>query len=53
MSEKTYLKESPNNRVQRAGHDKVHDRGRVTAGPTQVMRARVLDELRPVADAGR
>jgi hypothetical protein len=44
---------SPNNRVQRAGRDKVHGRGRVSAASIQVMRARVLNELRPVADAGR
>jgi hypothetical protein len=44
---------SPNNRVQRAGSDKVHGRGRVVVTPTQVMCARVLNELRPVADAGR
>jgi hypothetical protein len=44
---------SPNNRVQRAVRDKVLDRGRINATPLQVMRARVLNELRPVADAGR
>jgi hypothetical protein len=42
-----------NNRVQRAVRDKVHSRGRVTATPFQVMRARALNELRPVADAKR
>jgi hypothetical protein len=44
---------SPNNRVQRAVQDKVLGRGRVNAAPIQVIRARVLNELRPVADAGR
>jgi hypothetical protein len=44
---------SPNNRVQRAVRDKVLGRGRVDATPIQVMCARVLNELRPVADAGR
>jgi hypothetical protein len=43
----------PNNRVQRAVRYKVHGRGRVSATPNQVMCARVLNELRPVADAGR
>jgi hypothetical protein len=44
---------SPNNRVQRAVRDKVHGRGRGNATPDQVMCARVLNELRPVADAKR
>jgi hypothetical protein len=44
---------SHNNRVQRAVKDKVHGRGRVIVAPLQVMCARVLHELRPVADAGR
>jgi hypothetical protein len=43
----------PNNRVQRAVRDKVPGRGRINAEPNQVMRARVLNELWPVADAGR
>jgi hypothetical protein len=44
---------APNNRVQRAVPNKVHGRGRVNISPNQIMRARVLNELRPVADAGR
>jgi hypothetical protein len=44
---------SPNNRVQRAGHDKVHGCGRVAATPNQVMCARVLNEPLTVAYAGR
>jgi hypothetical protein len=44
---------SPNNRVQRAVLDKVQGRGRINSTPNQVMHARVLNELRPVADAGR
>jgi hypothetical protein len=46
-------KTSPNNRVQRAVNDKVHGRGRGNVSPNQLKRARVLNELRPVADAGR
>jgi hypothetical protein len=42
-----------NNRVQRAVRDKVLGRGRVSATPVQVMSARVLNELRSVADANR
>jgi hypothetical protein len=42
-----------NNRVQRTVCNKVHGRGRVSATPVQVMCARVPNELRPVADAGR
>jgi hypothetical protein len=48
-----FLLRSPNNRVQRAVPNKVHGRGRVNVSPNQVMCARVLNELRPVADAGR
>jgi hypothetical protein len=44
---------SSNNRVQRAVIDKLLGRGRLVATPNQVMRARVLNELRPVADAKR
>jgi hypothetical protein len=43
----------PNNRVQRAVRDKVQGHGRIVAAPIQVMCARVLNELRPVADAKR
>jgi hypothetical protein len=47
------LSKSPNNRVQRAVRDKVHGHGRFVATPHQVICARVLNELRPVADAKR
>jgi hypothetical protein len=40
-----------NNRVQRAALDKLLGGGRLDAAPVQVMRARVQNELRPVADA--
>jgi hypothetical protein len=47
------VRTSPNNRVQRAGRDKVQGRGRLITVLEQVRHARVLNELRPVADAGR
>jgi hypothetical protein len=47
------MKGPPNNRVQRAVRDKVHGRGRFNVASFQVMCARVLTELRPVADASR
>jgi hypothetical protein len=39
--------------MQRSVNDKVQGRGRLLAVPFQVMRARALNELRPVADAKR
>jgi hypothetical protein len=44
---------SPNKRMQRAGHDKVHGRGRFGVVLEQVCSARVLMRQRAVADGCR
>jgi len=53
MEKMVHMPRSPNNLLQRSGHDKVHGRGRGRAVVEQVTSARVLERTRAVAEQGR